>query len=48
LFSIKHQVDIPDGAEFVGIIGGTVVDDGKVELSFPGVVSIGPTLEVPP
>ena len=35
-------VDVADGAEFVGVVGGAVVDDGEFKLGFRGAVLFRP------
>jgi hypothetical protein len=39
-------VHVADGAEFAGIVGGLVVDDGEVEFGAGGAVAPGPLLEM--
>src|SRR5664280_2421033 len=39
-------MDVADGAEFVGVVGGAVVDDGEFKLGFGGVVTLRPFLKM--
>jgi hypothetical protein len=43
---LQDEMDIPDGAEFIAVIGGAVIDYGKGCARVLLVVSIGPLLEV--
>ena len=39
-------MDVADGAELVGVVGGAVVDDGEIEFGFGGAIMLRPFLEM--
>lgn len=44
VFFFEDEIDVADGAEFVGVVSGAVVDDFEVKFGFR--VAVGPFLEV--
>ena len=46
LFAVEDEFEVTDGTEFVGVVGGSVIDDGEFDGGFGGAVLVGPGLEV--
>ena len=45
-FTLKNQMQVADGAEFVGVVRGTIIDDGEIQFRFIDAVGVGPFLEM--
>ena len=45
-FFVENEVDVADGAEFVGIVGRTVVDDFEIQFGFFGAIVVSPFLKM--
>ncbi len=47
LLLLQDEVQVADGSELVGVVGGLVVDDGELDAGAARAVILCPTLEVP-
>jgi hypothetical protein len=42
----EDVMDVADGAEFVGVVGRAVVDDGEIQFGFGGAIMVRPFLKM--